>query len=104
MDEAFEEWPLHSTMFQRVSKVSQLCVWWNDGSSIHELFAKIPEDLPIIDPVLVITQIGKQIKQCFEVSKNMIDDEVLFNRCHISQSFGSKMEMSIESCFPRSDS
>lgn len=81
-----EQWLLESAAFQQVPSVSQLYVWRNDSKSIRVLLIESTENLSIIGDVSVLSQFMNQTKKCFDVSKIIIDDDMLFNGCHILQS------------------
>lgn len=72
-------------------------VWRNNDGSIKALLAKITEDLLNIGSISVIQKFADHVKRRFEVSTVIIDGEVLFNGCHITQSADGDVKLSLES-------
>lgn len=99
----FKKWLLRNTYFQRVLGASQLYVWWNDDNTVHAVLAKVTDDMLVIADVQLVKKFTENVKKRFTVSTETIDDYIILNGCHISQTKDREITFSIKDYMAKND-
>lgn len=80
-----EEWLTDEMVFEQVRGISQLFLKRAEDGSISMLLAKVTDDLLISGKTDVLKNFLQQLTKKFKVSKSILDSQIDFNGCRITQ-------------------
>lgn len=90
-----ETWLLTDGNMERVHGMSQLYVLRNNQSNILMLLAKLTDDLLLAGDLNIMETFSAKIGKRFKLGKVVINSEIKFNGCKISQSMNNDIILSM---------
>lgn len=92
-----ESWLIEKAGFRRVKGLSQFYVKRDDKDRIVMIAAKVTDDILIAGSIPALTNFATHICKRYKVRKVLIDDDIQFNGCEISQDHKGNVHMDMNS-------
>lgn len=90
-----EGWLIEEARFERVCGISQFFVKRNTEGKIIMILAKVTDDMLIAGSIEEIKNFITQVEKRFPISKSIINDDIKFNGCDITQDENNTIKMSM---------